>query len=125
MSYPVGSVGNRPPPHNTHGGGASGSSGRDLKKIVGAALMVVGALFTLYGAASGLWSLLRVSLDNFGTVCILGLINFIFWSCVATPLGGLVANALCFVGAVAVFAGIPAIPGIAIAGFGTYIHFNA
>jgi hypothetical protein len=87
--------------------------------------MAVGAFFTLYGAGSGLAALVRVSLNNFGTMCILGLIHFIFWTCVATPLGGLIANTFCVIGAVAVFGGIPAIPGIAIAGFGAYIHFNA
>src|ERR1700733_15702931 len=99
MSYGARATDSRPPHHNPYdGGGPSGPSGKNLKKIVGIALMAVGALFTLYGAGSGLSLLVSKSLDNFGTVCILGLVNFIFWSCFLTPIGGLLANGVCVAG---------------------------
>ncbi len=44
------------------------------------ALMAVGGVFTLYGAGPGISTLVRVSLDNFGFVCLAGTINFIFGS---------------------------------------------
>ena len=125
MSYGPRATGSRPPQHNPYGGGGpSGPSGKDLKRIVGAALMAVGALFTLYGAGSGLSALVRVSLDNFGTVCIVGIVNFIFWSCFLTPIGGLLANGVCMAGGVLLFGGLPAIPGAAVALGGAVLYYN-
>ena len=125
MSHGARPTGSRAPYHDPYsGGGSSGPSGKDLKKIIGAALMAVGALFTLYGAGSGLSTLVRVSLDNFGTVCILGLINFIFWSLFLTPIGGLVANGVCVAGGVLLFGGLPAIPGAAVAFGGAVLYYS-
>lgn len=96
-------------------GSPSGSFGKDFKKIIGVALMAVGALFTLYGAGSGLSTLIRVSLNNFGLVFLTSTISFIFWTIVMPPIGGLVVNGLCVAGGVLLFGGLPAIPGAAIA----------
>jgi hypothetical protein len=106
------------------GGGHSGLSGKDLKKIVGVALMAVGAVFTLYGAGSGLSTLVRVSLDNFGLVFLASTINFIFWIVVIIPVGGLIANSLCALGGVLLFGGLPAIPGAAVALGGAYLYYG-
>jgi hypothetical protein len=125
MSHEARATGSRPSHNNTHGwGGPSGPSGKDLKKVVGGAFMVVGTIFTLYGAGSGLSALIRVSLDNFGTVCIVSLINFIFWSCFLTPIGGLLANGICAAGGILLFGGLPAIPGAAIAAGGAYMYLS-
>jgi hypothetical protein len=106
------------------GGGLPNPSRKDLRKIVGIALMAVGAIFTLYGAGSGLSTLIRVSLDNFGAVCIVSLANFIFWSIFLTPLGGLLANGVCVAGGILLFGGLPAIPGAAIAAGGAFLYFG-
>ena len=106
------------------GGGHSGPSGKDLRRIAGIALMAVGALFTLYGAGSGLSTLVRVSLDNCGSVLLAGTINFIFWTAVFFPVGGLIANTLCALGGVLLFGGLPAIPGAAVALGGAYLYYG-
>jgi hypothetical protein len=97
----------------------------DIQKIIGAALAVVGGLFTLYGAGAGISKLVDVSLNNFGLLCIAGTINFVFWTCLAFPWGGLVANSLCTGLALMAFSGIPAIPGVLIAGTGAIVYFKA
>ncbi|HEY5235012.1 MAG TPA: hypothetical protein VIJ14_02440 [Rhabdochlamydiaceae bacterium] len=125
MSHRPGSVDRRSDSYSSYGGGgSSGPSGKDLKRIVGFALMAVGALFTLYGAGSGLSTLVRVSLDNFGLVFLAGTINFIFWTVVIFPIGGLIANTLCALGGVLVFGGLPAIPGAAIALGGAVLYYG-
>jgi len=125
MSYGPRATGSRPPHHDPYGGGGpSGPSGKDLKKIAGMALMAVGAIFTLYGAGSGLSTLVRVSLDNFGLVFLAGTINFIFWTVVIFPVGGLIANTLCALGGVLLFGGLPAIPGAAIALGGAVLYYG-
>ena len=85
--------------------------------------MAVGAIFTLYGAGSGLSTLIRVSLDHFGLVILASTINFVFWTIVVFPIGGLIANTLCALGGVLLFGGLPAIPGAAIAASGAYVYF--
>jgi hypothetical protein len=106
------------------GGGLPDPSRKDLKKIAGAALMAVGAIFTLYGAGSGLSTLIRVSLDNFGLVVLASTINFIFWTFVIFPIGGLIANTACALGGVLLFGGLPAIPGAAIAAGGLFLYLK-
>lgn len=98
---------------------------RDIQKIIGASLVVVGGLFTLYGAGAGVSKLVEVSLNNFGLLCLTGTINFIFWTIIAFPFGGLVANGLCTGLAFMAFGGVPAIPGALIAGTGTIVYFWA
>ncbi len=125
MSKYVGSVDRRLDPYVSFGkGGSSEPSGKDLKKIIGGALMAVGAVFTLYGAGSGLSTLIRVSLDNFGLVLLTSTINFIFWTFVIFPLGGLIVNTLCVLGGVLLFGGLPAIPGAALATTGAYLYLK-
>ena len=97
-------------------------SGKDLKKIVGVALMGVGAAFSLYGAGSGVATLIRVSLDHFGLVFLGSTINFIFWTIIGFPIGGMIANTLCALGGVVIFGGLPAIPGLAMAAGGLYLY---
>jgi hypothetical protein len=123
MSHFENSVGRRSN-SSLWGGGLPNPSRKDLKKIVGIALMAVGAVFTLYGAGSGLSTLIRVSLDNFGAVCIVSLANFIFWSIFLTPIGGLLANGVCVAGGILLFGGLPAIPGAAIAAGGAFLYFG-
>ncbi len=98
---------------------------RDIQKIIGASLVVVGGLFTLYGAGAGISKLVEVSLNNFGLLCLTGTINFVFWTCFAPPFGGLVANGLCTGFAFMVFGGVPAIPGVLMAGTGAIVYFWA
>ncbi len=113
-------------PHRLTGrGGPSGPSSRDIKKIVGIALMGVGTIFAVYGAGSGLSTLVRVSLDNFGLVCIAGTINFIFWTFVVFPIGGIIANTICAAGGILLFGGLPAIPGGIVAAGGAFVYFIA
>ncbi len=126
MSYP-----SRPTAHRSHqsdpysygGGGSSGPSGKDVRKIAGIMIMAVGALFTLYGAGSGLSTLVRVSLDNFGLVFLAGTINCIFWTIVVFPVGGIIANGLCAATGILIFGGLPAIPGAAITLGGAYLYW--
>ena len=90
--------------------------------------MAVGTLFTFYGAGAGISKLVEVSLNNFGLLCVAGTINFVFWTCVAVhvfPFGGLIANGLCTGLAFIAFGGIPAIPGMLIAGTGAIVYFMA
>ncbi|MBS0648044.1 MAG: hypothetical protein JSS10_02325 [Verrucomicrobia bacterium] len=121
-SHPLG--GN--PPYRPYGGPSSpGIPNRDLKKIIGGSMMLVGSLFALYGAGKGLSKLVSVALDNFGLLCVAGTINFIFWTILFFPVGGFVANGLCGACAFTFFGGIPAIPGILIAAGGAFVYFNA
>jgi len=121
MSHYESSV-NRRSNSSLWGGGLPNPSRKDLKKIVGIALMAVGAIFTLYGAGAGLSTLLRVSLDNFGLVFLASTINFIFWTLVVFPVGGFIANTLCVTGGVLLFGGLPAIPGAAIGAGGVFLY---
>lgn len=101
----------KPPPH--------------IQKIIGASMMLVGALFTFYGAGAGISKLVSVSLDNFGLLCVAGTINFVFWTVVIFPFGGLIANSLCTGCALMLFGGVPAIPGVITAGIGAVVYFCA
>ena len=103
-----------PPPHR---------SGPDLKKIAGISLGLVGAAFTLYGAGSGVAKLIEVSLNNFGLVFVSSTISFIFWTCVIFPVGGVLVNGGVTLGLVALFGGVPALPGIAVMGAGVFIYY--
>jgi hypothetical protein len=87
--------------------------------------MLVGAVFTLYGAGSGLSTLVSISLDNFGLLCLTGIISCIFFSCIATPLGALLINGMFAGGAVLLFGGLPALPGVLIACGGAFVYFSA
>jgi hypothetical protein len=91
-------------------------------------IMAVGVLFILYGAGSGLSTLIRVSLDNFGLVFLTSTINCIFWTVVAVPLcgpfGGIIANGLCAAGGILLFGGLPAIPGAAVTFGGMYLYWG-
>jgi hypothetical protein len=91
--------------------------------------MLVGAVFALYGAGSGISKLVSVSLDNFGILCMAGTVNLVFWTIilipVAGPFGGLIVNGLCGAGAFTFFGGVPAIPGVLIAASGAFVYFNA
>ena len=124
MSYGARPTDSRPFHVPYSGGGSSSPSGKDLKKIAGIALMAVGALFTLYGAGSGLSTLVSVSLDNFGLVFLAGTINFIFWTVVIFPVGGLIANTLCALGGILLFGGLPAIPGAAVVVGGAFVYYS-
>lgn len=125
MSDFVNSVNRRLNNHSSSwGAGFPNPSDKNFKKIVGGALMALGAVFTLYGAGSGLSTLIRVSLDHFGLVVLTSTINFIFWTIVVFPIGGLIANTLCALGGVLLFGGLPAIPGAAIAAGGAVLYFG-
>ena len=97
----------------------------NFKKIVGAALMLIGALFILYGVSSGLRIWADVIMDNRGLVLMAGLVNFIFWSILLTPLVGLLANGVCIGGSLMVIGGLPTIPGALIASAGAWLYFKA
>ena len=97
--------------------------GPDLKKIAGISLGLVGAVFTLYGAGSGVAKLINVSLNNFGLVFVSSTISFIFWTCVFFPLGGALVNGSVAIGLVALFGGLPALPGVAVMGVGAVIYY--
>jgi hypothetical protein len=63
-----------------------------IQKVIGVALMLVGAVFSLYCGTSGIAKLISITGDHFGMLCIAGVINFIFWTLVAVPIfpfGGL------------------------------------
>ncbi len=124
MSDFLNSIGRRSNSSGLWGGGFPNPSDKNFKKIVGGDLMAVGAVFTLYGAGSGLSTLIRVSLDHFGLVILTSTINFIFWTIVLFPIGGLIANTACALGAVLIFGGLPAIPGAAIAAGGAFLYLS-
>ncbi|HUD01371.1 MAG TPA: hypothetical protein VMR37_03530 [Rhabdochlamydiaceae bacterium] len=107
------------------GRGSARPNNGDLQRVIGGALMLVGAIFTLYGAGSGLSTLVSISLDNFGLLCLTGIISCIFFSCIATPLGALLINGMFVGGAVLLFGGLPALPGALIAGGGAFVYFSA
>ena len=98
---------------------------RDIQKIIGASLMAVGAIFTLYGAGAGISKLVSVALNNFGLLCLTSIINFIFWSFIVSPLGALAINGLCAGAAFMLFSGVPAIPGALMVGTGAVVYFWA
>ncbi len=112
-----------------HGYTSSSGPGRKpdkgLQKIIGIALMSVGAIFTLYGAGSGVSKLIEVSLNHFGLLCVAGTINFVFWTVIVFPIGGLIANAVCAGGALMLFGGLPALPGIGVACVGAFVYYSA
>ena len=124
MASRAGRAEGRPPLPPSRSGASSGPTSRDIKKVIGIALMGVGAIFALYGAGSGLSTLVSVTLNNFGLVCIAGIANFIFWSIFFTPLGGLLANTVCGACAVLLFGGLPAIPGGLVAAGGAFVYIN-
>ena len=92
-------------------------------EIAGISLGLVGAAFTLDGAGSGVAKLIEVSLNNFGLVFVSSTISFIFWTCVIFPVGGVLVNGGVTLGLVALFGGVPALPGIAVMGAGVFIYY--
>jgi hypothetical protein len=110
--------------HSSVGRGFPQPSGKKFEKIIGPALIAIGVIFSLYAAGSGVSTLIRASLDHFGLVFLAGTINFIFWTIVVFPIGGVISNTLCALGGVLIFGGLPAIPGLAIAAVGLYLHLK-
>jgi hypothetical protein len=125
MSHFLNSVSRQLESYGVFGGRSSSApSGKDLKRIVGGALMAVGAIFILYGAGSGLSTLIRMSLDHFGLVFLSSTISFIFWTIMLPPLGGIAVNAASALAAVLLFSGIPAIPGAVMAAGGAVLYLG-
>jgi hypothetical protein len=108
MTYEARATTPRPPNSPYPGGSSSAPSGRDVRRLAGAVIMAVGALYAMYKAGSGLSRLVTVCLDNFGSVLLAGTINFIVWTILVFPIGGLVANTLCAATGIMLFGGIPA-----------------
>jgi hypothetical protein len=71
------------------------AGGPNIQKIIGAALMIIGALYACYNAAEGFSWLLNLVFDHFGLIALSATINFVFWTIIVFPIGGFIANGIC------------------------------
>ena len=121
MSWNVGKTG---PSNRAIGGFPPSKPDLKFQKMAGGALAAAGAIFTLYGAGSGVTKLIEISLNHFGLVFVSSTISFIFWTVVIFPMGGLLVNGALTLGLITLFGGVPALPGLAVMAAGGLLYFK-